>query len=133
MNQETLAQKFELFKEYDYSEKEIDLLFDEEENIRAKLNQDVLKKFKDDVSLFYRMLKDSFSGKYHEIPRETVSVIVCTLLYLRSPIDVIPDFIPGAGFTDDAQILSLCQHFVSKDIDRYKIFIHLNKEINQQK
>ena len=66
MNQETLAQKFELFKEYDYSEKEIDLLFDEEENIRAKLNQDVLKKFKDDVSLFYRMLRDSFSGKYHD-------------------------------------------------------------------
>lgn len=130
---EKLEAKFETFTQYDYSEEEIEKIFSQEEIIRAKLNTELLEKYKDDVSLFYRMLKDSFIGKYREIPRESVATIVCTLLYLNAPVDAMPDFIPKVGFSDDAALLGMCQRYVAKDVDRYKTFIHLNREIKCNK
>src|SRR5574344_729610 len=126
---ENLTKRFESFKEYAVSEAEIEKIMNQEEKIRSKLNDELLQRYKDDVSLFYRMLKDSFSGKYHEIPRDVVSVIVCTLLYLNAPVDVIPDFVPNVGYSDDAALLGMCQKFVAVEVDRYKVFVHLNKEI----
>lgn len=127
-----IEETFESFKDFNYSEKEISVLFDSEEKIKAKLNDNTLQKYKDEVSYFYRMLKDSFAGKYCELKRESVAVIVSTLLYLNESVDVIPDFIPSLGLSDDAQMLSLCCHFVAKDVERYKLFIHLNREVRAQ-
>ena len=127
---EQVVAKFEAFKQYDYSESDVDKIMGLEEKIKEKMADDALAKYKETVCLLYRMLKDSFSGKYYEVPRKTVSVIVGTLLYLNAPVDVIPDFIPKAGYSDDAEILDLCRKYVAKDIDRYKIFVHLNREIN---
>ena len=127
---EKVAAKFETFKQYDYSETDIDKIMSLEGKIKEKMTDDALVKYKETVCLLYRMLKDSFSGQYHEIAKETVSVIVGTLLYLNAPVDVIPDLIPKAGYSDDAEILDLCHKYVAKDIDRYKIFVHLNREIN---
>ena len=127
---EKVVAKFETFKQYDYSETDIDKIMSLEGKIKEKMTDDALVKYKETVCLLYRMLKDSFSGHYHEIAKETVSVIVSTLLYLDAPIDVVPDFIPKAGYSDDAEILDLCRKYVAKDVDRYKIFVHLNREIN---
>ncbi len=45
---------------------------------------------------------------YHEKfrnPNTRIWVIVGTLLYLFSPIDIIPDFLLGIGFVDDLVLL----------------------------
>ena len=65
------------------------------------------------------MLKDFFSGKYKNIPIGTIATIFGTLLYVLSPIDLIPDFLPG-GFLDDVRILIACLNFTKFDIDEYK-------------
>ena len=43
-----------------------------------------------------------------------------TLLYIFLPIDIIPDFIPGIGFIDDAAMIALCIRMAKLDIDKYK-------------
>ncbi|MBQ9238776.1 MAG: DUF1232 domain-containing protein [Treponema sp.] len=66
------------------------------------------------------MLKDTFSGKYQELPKGTIAAIICTLLYIFSPIDIIPDLLPVVGLVDDAAMVALCIPFVSKDVEAYK-------------
>ena len=70
------------------------------------------------VKLLYMMLKDSTSGKF-KAPWVAVSAITAALLYFISPIDVLPDFIPGIGLIDDALVLSLCISVIRMDLRRY--------------
>ena len=83
---------------------------------------DILKKYVEYMLLIFPMLKDTFSGNYKELPKGSIAAIICTLLYVLLPIDLIPDIIPVFGVLDDAVILSLCIKFVSNDIEKYKKF-----------
>lgn len=58
-----------------------------------------------------RLVRSYISGEYREIPASTVVSGLGVLLYVLSPIDLVPDFIPVLGFLDD---LSLVSWFVGK-------------------
>ena len=49
-----------------------------------------------------------------------VAGIVFTLIYIISPIDLIPDYILGIGQIDDAAILGFCLYLLRKDVRKYK-------------
>jgi uncharacterized membrane protein YkvA (DUF1232 family) len=52
-----------------------------------------------------RLWKAWRSGRYPELPRSQVVLWAVALVYLISPIDVLPDFLPVIGVTDDAGVL----------------------------
>jgi len=79
-----------------------------------------LEKFAEQIKLLFSMIKDYVNGSYKEIPWTTIAGIVGTLIYIFSPIDVIPDFIPGLGLLDDAAVLAFCLKAISIDIEHYK-------------
>jgi len=83
------------------------------------LNSDVLKKYIDDIKMFFNMLRDYFNGKC-DLPIQTIIAIGVTLIYVLSPVDFIPDFIPVVGFIDDAFVIGLCIELITGDIENYK-------------
>ena len=62
------------------------------------------------VLLLFYVLKDE------DTPREHKMIIIGALGYFILPIDLIPDFIPVAGFTDDAAALLACLKTVSDNV-----------------
>lgn len=68
--------------------------------------------------LLYQMLRDSVNKKF-KAPWATISTITATLLYVVSPIDIIPDFFPGIGLIDDALMIALCISIIRRDLKRY--------------
>jgi len=65
-----------------------------------------------DVALtLVRMVRSYITGEYREIQGSTIISGLAVLLYVLSPVDLIPDFIPVLGFLDD---LSLISWFVGK-------------------
>ncbi|MCR4734858.1 MAG: DUF1232 domain-containing protein [Treponema sp.] len=115
-------EEFESFKNKEYSEDDVNKVLDKEDEILKKLKNVNLKKFTEAVKLFFSMIKDFFTKKYTEVPVGTIMAIVGSLLYVFLPVDVIPDFIPVAGYLDDAAMLALCLKFVKSDLDKYKDF-----------
>jgi len=121
-DEKRVNKKFDSFKDKEYSEDDIQKVFDNEGKIMRKMDNSSLKEFIDDVKLFFCMLKDFFTKKYTDVPVGTIMAIVCALLYVLSPIDLIPDFIPVVGYLDDAGVVALCVKFVKVDLEKYKEF-----------
>jgi uncharacterized membrane protein YkvA (DUF1232 family) len=55
----------------------------------------------DKITTLSRMVKAYFAGEYRIIPWGSIVKIIAVLIYFVSPIDVIPDFLPFVGLTDD--------------------------------
>jgi uncharacterized membrane protein YkvA (DUF1232 family) len=59
-----------------------------------------------------------------EIPRRTRWLVWFLLGYLVLPIDLVPDFIPGLGYADDAVISSLVLRHVIRTAGVAKVAEH---------
>lgn len=93
-----------------------------------KLVNDAIKKAKkkgpleeiwDNIQLLFQLVKDWSTGKYTQIPVKSIIAIIIGLLYFVSPVDLIPDFLPG-GLIDDAFVLGLIIKQIKTDLDEYK-------------
>ncbi|MDE3219687.1 MAG: DUF1232 domain-containing protein [Nitrospirota bacterium] len=77
-----------------------------------------------DIQLLVRLLKASMSGVYTGLSvRKLVAiVIVAAILYLISPLDVIPDFIPVVGYVDDAAVIAWVMKSIAEELKDFKIW-----------
>ena len=73
-----------------------------------------------DLRLLIPLIKDYWKGTYRDISAKSIVIFVVALVYIISPIDLIPDYIPGLGQIDDAVILGLSLYFLEKDLRKYK-------------
>ena len=72
------------------------------------------------VRLLYNMVKDYINGEYTGVPWRTIAMVIFALLYVINPFDLIPDFIPGVGWVDDAAVVGLVIYAISEDLEDYK-------------
>lgn len=101
-------------------EEDVEVLLENEEAISKKIkNSSVLKKYLELGRVLLGMVKDVKNGTYKNVPWFTIATIVMVLLYVLNPMDLVPDFIPGFGYLDDATILTLGVGWIESDLHRY--------------
>ena len=66
------------------------------------------------------LIRNYVKKEYTEIPLGTIIAILSALIYIISPIDFVPDAIPGAGYIDDALVIGACLKLVSSEVDDYE-------------
>ena len=117
-NENDIREEFDSYQ--DCTEEDVNKVLENRGAIEAKAQSGPLAEFIDDIRTFFEMVGDYFSGEYTEVPFGTIAGIIGTLLYVLSPIDLIPDFIPFLGLLDDAAMVGFCLSCVHSDIDRYR-------------
>ena len=75
-----------------------------------------------DLPLLGRLLRAWRAGVYRGLSPRTFLALVGALLYLVSPIDLVPDFIPGIGFIDDAVVLALLVQSLAQDLTAFRVW-----------
>jgi uncharacterized membrane protein YkvA (DUF1232 family) len=71
------------------------------------------------LKLMISLVKEWLAGNYKEVPTASIVAIVAGLIYLISPIDLIPDFIPVLGYLDDIFVLGVVFTQVAKDLEAF--------------
>lgn len=96
------------------------LIAQEPEILRKVAGGEPLQGFVDDIRNLISLLRDYTSESYRDVPLGTIAVIGGALSYLLSPIDLIPDFIPGVGLVDDAAVVASCLKLVAYQAEKYR-------------
>ena len=60
------------------------------------------------VPAMISLVRSYVKKEYTEIPLGSIVGIISALIDILSPIDLIPDGVPGAGYLDDAAVLLVC-------------------------
>jgi uncharacterized membrane protein YkvA (DUF1232 family) len=71
------------------------------------------------LTALLRLLRAYVRGEYRNVPPKSLILIVAAVLYFLLPIDVIPDFIVGLGFIDDAAVLAWVASTVKTVLDDF--------------
>lgn len=69
-----------------------------------------------------RLVRAYSRSEYRAAPESTLVVVIAAIIYVVSPLDVIPDAIPAIGFLDDATILTLALQRTKQDLDDFMIW-----------
>jgi len=72
------------------------------------------------LKLLLPLVKDYWKGAYRDVSAKSLVIFAAAILYIISPIDLIPDYIIGLGQIDDIAILSLSLYFLERDLLKYK-------------
>lgn len=85
-----------------------------------KSNSPAAMALKEKVSAIQRMIQAYMRGDYRRIPWKSLLLLVSGIIYFVMPLDLMPDFIPIAGYLDDLSILLWIFQAVKTDIENFE-------------
>jgi uncharacterized membrane protein YkvA (DUF1232 family) len=102
------------------SERDLTEVVEKAEEIEKKVERgSVLRQQLDKVRLLLMLVKDFWRKEYRDIDWFYIAIAVAALIYVLSPIDLIPDFIPVAGQMDDVAVLLVAWEIISREVCKY--------------
>ena len=96
------------------------------QKLGSLISRQGLLKVKDHLVLMRDYLSDIATGKYKEYDGKKLIIIVAAIIYVVTPIDFLPDFIPP-GWIDDVSIVAWAIKEASEELERYKNYKETNK------
>ena len=78
-----------------------------------------LHEYSDDLQLALALIDDHRNFRFKDVSYWAVAIITFALVYIQSPIDLIPDSVPNVGQIDDAAVVSLCLEMTEKERATY--------------
>lgn len=75
-----------------------------------------------DIPLMISMVKSYITRDYTEVSPKVIATLVAAFVYLVKKKDLIPDFIPVAGFADDLGVLGFALKLCKPELQAYKEF-----------
>ncbi len=76
--------------------------------------------FREQLGIVTRLLKAYASGEYRQLPWKTLIRVIAVLIYFVSPIDILPDFLPIVGLTDDIALMFWLFSGMKDDIEKFR-------------
>lgn len=124
LNDEEISQELKRLENTRVDDKKISDTLNKQEYVNKVSQKGPLKEKINDIKLMFEMLKNNntknIKGELFTISVSSIAVIVGALLYIVSPLDLIPDAIPVIGFIDDAAIITATILKLNKEIQDYK-------------
>jgi uncharacterized membrane protein YkvA (DUF1232 family) len=92
----------------------------EDANRSAALRSGPFAAVLEDFRALIRLVVAYARGHYRDIPADVLITIVAGLLYVLSPIDLIPDALPGVGLVDDVAVIGWVLKTVRSELEAFR-------------
>lgn len=69
------------------------------------MNKDGLKNVQSQLVQLYDYVKQLLTKGYYDYKDHTLVLIIAVIIYVVSPIDLIPDYLPAVGLIDDSALV----------------------------
>jgi len=107
-------------EEYLNNPDKLNKLVDNAKNKAESQKHGPLKEVLDSLVALFRLVRAYSKREYVEVPWQSLLLIVATILYFLVPTDLIPDWIIGLGYIDDAALIGWTMNTVKSDIDGFR-------------
>jgi len=105
----------------DVTESDVETVVERADAIEERFRDNgPLRRLLDDGQLLLALVRDTWQGRYQNVPWWTVSGAAFALLYVLNPLDLVPDALPVLGVIDDAAVVSACLVLLEQDLHDYK-------------
>jgi uncharacterized membrane protein YkvA (DUF1232 family) len=113
----------------DVTESDVETVVDRTDAIEERFQDNgPLRRLLDDGRLLLSLVRDTWQGRYPNVPWWTVSGAAFALLYVLNPLDLVPDALPLVGVLDDAAVVSACLVLLEQDLHDYKQWLQAHAE-----
>ena len=87
---------------------------------RKSSRRGLVKGLREGLKLFQALCVAWWRGEYRAVSPQALVAVVAGLLYFITPIDAIPDWLPGLGFIDDLAVLGWIMRKWSTELDAFR-------------
>ncbi len=71
------------------------------------------------IKVVLRMMEAWRTKAYRDVSKSSIAISILVLLYIVSPIDIFPDFIPIIGGLDDVLLIGFLLKIIDKEIEKF--------------
>jgi uncharacterized membrane protein YkvA (DUF1232 family) len=87
---------------------------------KASHNKNSLSGILQQFYLLVELVKAWSKKEYQDVSKKTIIMVIATIIYFVSPLDLIPDFLIGLGIFDDVAVIGYTVKQISSELDRFK-------------
>lgn len=91
----------------------------DKDKIQQRFNDSKFKHQKNIIIDFGKFLKDICTGQY-KCSWFTITMIATAILYVISPVDIIPDVVPIVGIIDDAFVINMIYNVIKDEFEEWR-------------
>lgn len=73
-----------------------------------------------DLAVLLSLIRAYIKKQYTDVSPSTIMLAVAGLIYVVTPVDLIPDYILGPGLLDDAAVIGIVLQAIQMDLNKYK-------------
>lgn len=88
--------------------------------VDPKSSQSGFAQIKEVMAAFIRLVRAYTNGSYRQVPTRAVVLGLAALLYLVLPLDIVPDFLPLIGLSDDLSVIAWFVTTFQSEITRFR-------------
>lgn len=103
------------------------------DDLSGYMNKDGLKNVQSQLVQLYDYVKQLLTKGYYDYKDHTLVLIIAVIIYVVSPIDLIPDYFPAVGLIDDSALVGWLFQTLGDKLKKTALKIEREKTENPEK